>query len=143
MCRWSGSGAGSVRDPQEFRQSEYLSLVVVGNRFEVGGTVAVFDEKPLVVLQPIGRPRHGEIQPIGVIVLGHLADPLLVVGGGDELQIDRSGHSRGLLRFHGSRTVNWEIFRRSLSRIEGRGHLTLPAFAVVGETLRIASAWRT
>src|SRR2546426_1918000 len=67
-----------------------LRLVKVGDGLDVRGAVPVLDEEALVVLQAVGRPNHGVVEPIGVEVLEGLADALLEVCRRDELQDRKS-----------------------------------------------------
>ena len=82
-----GSAADVLRHPEVFGQLIDLRLVEVGNRFHVGGTVAEFDEKTLVVLEAVGRPGHGIVQAVGMVVLQHLARALLEVGGRYDFEV--------------------------------------------------------
>ena len=55
--------------------------------FQISRTIAVFHEKALVVFQAVGRADHGIVQTVRVEVFQGLTDPLLEVGGGDNLQV--------------------------------------------------------
>ena len=67
-----------------------LGLVEMRDGLEVGRAVALLHEEALVVLEAVGRARNRVVEAIRVVVLGHLADALLVVGGRHELQISRA-----------------------------------------------------
>ena len=55
--------------------------------FHVGRTIAVLDEETLVVFESVRRADHGVVETVGVEVFEVLADALLEVGGGDNLQV--------------------------------------------------------
>ena len=48
-----------------FRELIDLSLIKVRDRLEVGGTVAVLDEKSLIIFEPVRRSRYGVVPAIG------------------------------------------------------------------------------
>jgi len=77
--------------PEAPCQREDLRLVEAGDGLHVGGAVAQLDEEALVILEPVGRPRDGVVEPIGVVVLQHLPRALLEVGGRDDLEICARG----------------------------------------------------
>ena len=64
-----------------------LGLVEMRDRLHVGGAVAALDEEALVVLEPVRRADDGVVEPVGVVVLEHLARALLEVRRGDHLAI--------------------------------------------------------
>ena len=64
--RWRGDGVD-------------LRLVEHRDRLHVGRPVAQLHEEALVVLEPVRRAGHDEVQAVGVEVLEHLAGALLVV----------------------------------------------------------------
>ena len=59
----------------------------MGNRLDVGRTVAVFHEESLIVFKAIGGARHGVIEAVGVIILEHFPRPLLEIRRGDHFQV--------------------------------------------------------
>ena len=69
--------------------SKLINLVFVqmGNWLHVGGAVAVLDEEPLVVFQPVRCAGHGIVQAVGVVIFDLLAGPLLHVRRRDDRQI--------------------------------------------------------
>ena len=79
--------ADLVGQPEMARQRVDLRLVQVRDGLQVGRAIAVLHEEALVVLQAVGRPDHGVVQPVGVVVLQRLADPLLEAGRGDDLEV--------------------------------------------------------
>ena len=79
--------AEALGQAQVPRHAVHLRLVEMRDRLDVGRAVAVLDEEALVVLQPVRRADHGVVEPVGVEVFERLADALLEVGGGDDLQV--------------------------------------------------------
>ncbi len=69
------------------RQGVDLGFVEVGDGFEIGGAIAVFHKKALVVFEPVGGADDRIVQAVGVEIFEGFAQSLLVVGGGDDLQI--------------------------------------------------------
>jgi hypothetical protein len=59
-------------------------LIQMGNGFDTGRVVAQFDEKPQVVLQPVGSARDGEVVQVSMVIFEHLPAVLLEVRGGDD-----------------------------------------------------------
>jgi hypothetical protein len=78
------------------RERVHLAFVEMRDGFDIGAAVAVLHEEALVVLQAIRSADHGVVQAIGVVILHGLADALLVVRGGHDLQVFRQGQPRGL-----------------------------------------------
>jgi hypothetical protein len=76
---------------QVLRQRVHLRLVKVGDRLHVRRSVSQLHEEALVVLQPVRRSGDGVVEPVRVVVLGHLAHPLLEVGRGDDPQVGLPG----------------------------------------------------
>ncbi len=74
-----------------FGHAVNLGFVEVGNGLEVGRAVAILDEEPLVVLQPVGCAHHGVAQAVGVVVFHHLSHPLLEVRGGHDRLVGLQG----------------------------------------------------
>jgi hypothetical protein len=62
-----------------------LRLVQVSDRFDIGKPVAALHEEALVVLEPVRRSEDRIMEPVRMIVLRHLPDPLLEA---------RRGHDR-------------------------------------------------
>ena len=100
-----GSGRGSTcpssacraldlrRHLEVLSEREDLGLVEVGDRLEVRGPVPLLDEEPLVVLDEVRRAGHGEVEPIGVVVLHHLPRSLLEVRGRHHLEVGGRRHA--------------------------------------------------
>ena len=123
--------ADLLRDAEVFRQLVDLGLVEVRDRLHVGGAVALLDEEALVVLEAVRRAGDRVVQAVGVVVLGHLAHALLVVGGGDDLQIGRRRKAHGA--WLALRALNRETgdVESLASRIGGQHELAFPAIAVL------------
>ena len=69
------------------RERVCLGLVEAGDGLDVGGAVAKLHEEPLVVLETVGGAGYRIDEPVGVVVLHHLAAPLLEVGGRHDLKV--------------------------------------------------------
>src|SRR6266567_721011 len=69
------------------RERVNLSLVEMRDWLDVGRAVAVLDEKPLIVLEPVRCANHSVVEPISMEILHSLADALLEVGCRDDLQV--------------------------------------------------------
>jgi len=74
-------------DTEVPRQRVDLRLVQAGDGLHVSCAVAQLDEETLVVLEAVGRSRHGVVEPVGVVVLEHLPRALLEVRCGNDLEI--------------------------------------------------------
>ena len=59
----------------------------MGDRFQVRRAVAELDKKALIILEPVRCPGHGVVPPVRVVILEHLADPLLEIRAGDDLEV--------------------------------------------------------
>ena len=91
------AAADLLRHPEVLGQRVDLGLVEVGDGLEVGRAVALLHEEALVVLEAVGRSRHGVVEPVGVVVGHHGARPLLEVGGRHQLQVGRRRGADGAL----------------------------------------------
>ena len=117
-----------------FREFVDLALVEVGDRLDVGRTVAVFHEEPLVVFEPIRGSDHGVIQAVRMEIFQRLPDPLLEVGGGDDLEVRGGGKS--LLHPFALGILDHHLEKVDPVRIEkvlGDHDFIFPAITVIGK----------
>ncbi len=123
--------ANLVRHPQVRRELVDLRFIQVCDRLEIGCPVALFDEEPLVVFQAVGGARDGIVKPVGVVVLGHLADALLVIGGRHQLQVRLCRHPLGLP--HTARVLDGQLEHIEPVTFQNRWQrdLALPAVAIL------------
>src|SRR5690606_30469584 len=101
-------------------------------RLDVGGTIPVLDEEPLVELQPVGGAYYRKIEPIGVEVLYRLADSLLVVGRGNDLQVFLQPQALAMDIAHGALHHQLKIVEAAFAA-SGNSDLALPAGTISGK----------
>ena len=68
----------------------HLRVLVVDDSAYNRRTITELDEEPLIILEPIRCADDGESESIGMVVFTDLAQPLLVVGGSDDLGVRAS-----------------------------------------------------
>ena len=97
----------------------------MGDRFDVRGAVPELHEEALIVLLAVRRAGHGVVEPVGVEVFEHLADPLLEIGRRHNLQVRVQGSRAFVCLPSGDSTTTEKTRRLSCVSSDGRTILHL------------------